>query len=214
VVTIFRRLATGRGTSWGRTLGELVLLLLKGEQIIDPFNDKKTLEEAEIQSTTVERLPGDRIEDIYRPSVVATKVWAIGGETAEASELGGEMMSNSSGADVESASTGRQEGDSGKWVDSCSKEAGSNLIALDIQTDFPGKVLLRSLVILVAGDMMKYDVGRNQIQEGEDLKLNISFGEEVTTGVRVLESSAFCQSLEKTLAVGVVRDRGDEEWKL
>jgi hypothetical protein len=71
VPPIFVVVAARGWTSRRRALFEFELLPLKGQQIIDHFNDKQSLQERDGKAAGVEQFPRDQIEDRRRPVMVA-----------------------------------------------------------------------------------------------------------------------------------------------
>jgi hypothetical protein len=156
VVAIFRRSTACRRTRRGGALRKFVLLLLEGEDVVDPFQDEEALEKAQAQGAVVERVPVDIIEDgDVWPIMVLAQTGTVQRKKTVASELGGNVVSDGNGANLKAAFASGEEGDGREPVLGGLKNGGCNPIALNVQLDWPGELVFADIVVLMTVNVMK-----------------------------------------------------------
>jgi hypothetical protein len=147
----FVRTAAGRRTRRGRPLAEFVLLVLEGQQVVDPFYQKQTLQEWNGKTARMEQLPGDKVIHWSWPAMVTTEVLAVSTEPREGPELRGDVVGNSSGMDGEDGLAGG--GEDGGGVQDCDGRVemlGGDIVAFLVQPSRPTQRLDGVLFVLVA----------------------------------------------------------------
>jgi hypothetical protein len=134
---IFVRTGAGKRSRRGRALSEFVLLVLEGQQVVDPFYQKQTLQEWNGKSASMEQLPGDKVICGSRPAVVTTEILAVSGKACEGPELRGDAVCNSSGMDGEDGSTGGEDGGGVQDCDGGVEMLSGDVVAFLVQPSRP-----------------------------------------------------------------------------
>jgi hypothetical protein len=118
--------------------------------------------------------------------MMAAEVNLVGGKTAQATDLGSDMVTNGDGTDLKAADAGRKEGDSGKLCSARSEKVSGDSVAAYIQLDQPREIIERNILVLVAEDVVKCDRSREATQPSKYLHFDVCFRIQMTARVWVL----------------------------
>jgi hypothetical protein len=167
------------------------LLVLEGEDVVDPFQNEEALEKAQAEGAVVERVPVDRIEDgDVWPIVVLAQIGTVRRKATIAAELGGNMVSDRNGPNLKAAFASGEEGDSREPVRGGCQNGGCNPITFNVQLDRPGEVFFGDIVVLMTVNVMKDDRDGEAGKQRQDLEFKIHFGIKITAGVRISQGAA------------------------
>jgi hypothetical protein len=84
VVPVLGNASAGGRTCCSWALGKFELLCLKGQKIVDPFDEEKALKKRKLQGATVIEFPIHKIEDgVVKQVMMRLEVKSILGEVAE-----------------------------------------------------------------------------------------------------------------------------------